>query len=187
MGKRSSEIKPPDEKMLNAPDAIAFELKGDGTIPNSKLPPLFYPGAVAISEADPAAVFEELFKRNGWNDSWRNGIYTYHHYHSTAHEVLGIYRGSASVQLGGEHGAVQEVRAGDVIVIPAGVAHKNLGSSGDFGVVGAYPHGQDWDMNYGKRGERPRADENIARVPLPKMDPVYGAAGPLIDKWRATK
>lgn len=187
MVKRTSEIKPPDEKMLNVPDAIAFELKDDGVIPNSKLPALFYRNVVAISEDDLAVVFQRLFEGNGWNDTWRNGIYTYHHYHSTAHEVLGIYRGSASVQLGGEHGIIQEVRAGDVIVIPAGVAHKNLGSSRDFGVVGAYPYGQDWDMNYGKRGERPRTDENIARVSLPKMDPVYGTAGPLIDKWRATR
>jgi uncharacterized protein YjlB len=47
------------------------------------------------------------------------------------------------------------------------VAHKNIESSDDFGVVGAYPEGQDWYMNYGKPGERPKADKNIARLPLP--------------------
>jgi uncharacterized protein YjlB len=105
------------------------------------------------------------------------------HYHSTAHEVLGVYHGSARVQLGGERGVVQEVHPGDVLVIPAGVAHKKLGSTADFGVVGAYPEGQDWDMNYGRLGERPRADSNIARVPLPKADPVCGPDGPLTVHW----
>lgn len=87
------------------------------------------------------------------------------------------------MQLGGEHGVTHEVQAGDVIVIPAGVAHKNLSSSRDFGVVGAYPEGQKMDMNYGKPAERPKADQNIARVALPKMDPVFAESGPLIEKW----
>jgi uncharacterized protein YjlB len=116
--------------------------------------------------------------------TWRNGIYSYHHYHSTAHEVLGCYRGSAKVQFGGESGIVEELSAGDVVIIPAGVGHKNLGASADFAVVGAYPRGQDYDMNYGKPGERPRADENIARVPLPETDPIFGKDGPLLRHWR---
>jgi uncharacterized protein YjlB len=183
MGKRASQNDAGSEQMASAPDVPAFELKDDGVFPKSRLPLLFYRGAVSIPDDDPAAAFEELFESNGWDGSWRNGIYGYHHYHSTAHEVLGIYRGSATVQLGGEHGVVREVRAGDVILIPAGVAHKNLGSSRDFRVVGAYPQGQESDMNYGKSAERPRADQNIARVPLPKMDPVFGGSGPLIEKW----
>jgi uncharacterized protein YjlB len=172
------------EELLNEPNVVAERLKDDGTFPNSKLPLLFYRDAVLMPEHDPAAVFEQLFAANGWHGSWRNGIYSYHHYHSTAHEVLGVFRGSAKVQLGGERGVVHEINAGDVIVIPAGVAHMNLGASSDFGVVGAYPSGQDWDMNYGKAGERPRADRNIERVALPQSDPVYGKSGPLMDKWR---
>jgi len=165
------------------PDVLFQELKDDGVFPNSRLPLVLYRLAVRLAGKDPAAVFEQLFAENGWHGSWRNGIYPYHHYHSTAHEVLGVYRGSARVQLGGERGVVHEVHPGDVIIIPAGVAHKNLGSSGDFGVVGAYPEGQDWDMNYGKPGERPKSDRNIRRVALPKADPVYGVAGPLMEKW----
>ena len=106
------------------------------------------------------------------------------HYHSSAHEVLGVFSGSARVQFGGETGIVLEVRAGDVVVIPAGVSHRNLGASRNFGVVGAYPNGQSWDMQYGKPGERPAADQRIARVPIPATDPVCGVDGPVCALWK---
>ncbi len=183
MGKKTSEIEL--EQSVREPDVLARVLEDNGTFPNSQLPLLVYRRALVLPERDPAAAFERLFAAHGWGSGWRNGIYPYHHYHSTAHEVLGIYRGSAKVQFGGERGITCEVSAGDVLIIPAGVAHKNLGSSDDFGVVGAYPEGQDWDMNYGHPDERPDADNNIKRVPLPKMDPVYGADGPSAENWIA--
>lgn len=182
MSKKSVATQSPS-KPANEPDVLFAELQDDGVFPNSRLPLILYRLAVRLEGRDPAAVFEQLFAENGWVGSWRNGIYPYHHYHSTAHEVLGVYRGSARVQLGGERGVVHEVLSGDVIIIPAGVAHKNLGSTADFGVVGAYPEGQDWDMNYGKPGERPGADRNLRRVALPKADPVFGVAGRLMKKW----
>lgn len=164
---------------------ITHILRDDGIFPNhATLPLMVYPNAVSLPAHDPAAGFEALFAAHQWGSSWRNGIYRMHHYHSTAHEVLGIYRGQARLQCGGEKGIVLRIRAGDVLVIPAGVAHKNLGSSHDFGVVGAYPEGQRWDTCYGKPGERPRTDGNIARVPLPPLDPVYGARGPFTAHWR---
>ena len=163
----------------------AHRFEDDGTIPNNpKLPLLVYPGAVELSGADPAAIFERIFAGNGWSGSWRNGIYPFPHYHSTAHEVLGIARGEAKVRFGGANGAVLSVRAGDVVVIPAGVGHQNLGASGDLLVVGAYPGGARFDLCTGKSEERSRVLENIARVPLPPADPVYGAAGPLGEHWR---
>lgn len=168
---------------VNAPHVLSFELKDNGLIPNSKFPLLIYQGAVRGATRESAPVFEELFTSNQWRGTWRDGIYTYHHYHSTTHEVLGIYSGSATVQFGGEGGHKQKLTAGDVVIIPAGVAHKNLGASSDFGVVGAYPDGRKWDMNYGQKSERPEADENISRVPVPKLDPVYGANGPLLEHW----
>lgn len=169
---------------LNEPQVVSHCIEEHGTIPNNpKLPLLVYAKALSLSERDPASAFETLFTANGWHGTWRDGVYGYHHYHSTAHEVLGVYRGSARIQFGGDPGPVVEVRAGDVVVIPAGVAHKNLGDNGNLGIVGAYPDGQSWDMNYGKAGERPEVDRNIAQVESPKRDPVYGAAGPLIERW----
>ena len=155
----------------------------DGTFPNSRLPLLVFREAVRLTPGEARAV-EQAFEANGWGGGWRNGIYSVHHYHSTAHEALGVYAGSVQVQLGGPAGITLELHPGDVVVIPAGVAHKNRGASADFAVVGAYPDGQRWDMNYGRPGERPAADARIARVPLPTRDPVHGPTGPLMQLWK---
>lgn len=172
-------------EVLQSPNVEVQHFRNDGKIPNNEtLPLVLYKGAIKLPEDNPASTIEEVFHANGWGNSWRNGIFPYHHYHSTAHEVLGIARGSARVQLGGdENGQTFEIQAGDVIIIPAGVAHKNLGSSSDFLVIGAYPAAQQWDMNYGKPDEHPQAEQNIARVPPPESDPVYGKEGPLVEYW----
>jgi uncharacterized protein YjlB len=166
----------------NIATVSAEQFADDGTFPNSRLPLLIYKGAIAPEEASPEAM-ELLLGTHGWPPQWRSGIYPFHHYHSSAHEVLGIARGSAQLMLGGPQGRTLAVTAGDVIVIPAGVAHRRLSSSDDFLVVGGYPPGQDWDLLEGKDGERPQADENIKAVPLPQTDPVGGAKGPLLERW----
>jgi uncharacterized protein YjlB len=157
----------------------------DGQVPNNqRLPLLVYRGALATGPGA-AAACEARFAGNDWSGGWRAGIYAYHHYHSTAHEALGIVSGSARVRLGGEDGHIVEVRAGDVIVIPAGVAHKSEGASPDLLVVGAYPGGHGPDMRVPGAAERERALANIAAVPLPAADPVHGRRGPLIEAWGA--
>ncbi len=76
------------------------------------------------------------------------------------------------------------MEAGDAVVIPAGVGHRNEGSSGDFSVVGAYLRGQeDYDLRTGEEGERPQVLENIRNVSLPEADPVFGNDGPLSRHW----
>jgi uncharacterized protein YjlB len=166
---------------LIQPDTVVF--RDDGVIPNSHNPFLLYHRVLDVQGDDPAARVQERFASCNWTNSWINAIYTFHHYHSTSHEVLGVYRGSATVRLGGEQGQNFTVQAGDVIVIPAGVGHKNLGSSDDFGVVGAYPDGRQWDLLTGRPGERPMADRNIVALPIPATDPVYGPKGPLRTLW----
>jgi uncharacterized protein YjlB len=157
--------------------------KDDGVIPNSRYALLLYRRALDLQGDDPASRVQEQFASYSWTNSWINGIYMFHHYHSTSHEVLGIYSGSATVRLGGELGRSFTVQAGDAVVIPAGVGHKNLGSSADFGVVGAYPDGRRWDLLTGQPGERPKADQNIAALPVPDTDPIYGLTGPLRKLW----
>jgi uncharacterized protein YjlB len=78
-----------------------------------------------------------------------------------------------------------DVHSGDVIVIPAGVAHQKIEASGDFAVVGAYPDGREWDLLRGEPSERPQADKNIAALPIPDDDPIYGPEGPLLQIWKA--
>jgi uncharacterized protein YjlB len=165
------------------PQQLVF--KDDGSIPNNTLPLLLYREAFAPDRKDLASVMEQRFAENDWTGSWRAGVYPFLHYHSTSHEVLGVFSGSATLRLGGAQGTTVEVRLGDVIVIPAGVGHQNLGSSADFSVVGAYPGGRQWDLLRGLRGERPQADRNIAAVPLPDNDPVYGSNGPLKRIWKS--
>lgn len=159
-------------------------LPDDGTFPNNeRLPVLIYQQAVELPDRDPAARFEALFSAHQWGSSWRNGVYPFHHYHSTAHEVLGVYSGRATVQLGGEPGITLTIEPGDVLILPAGVAHKKLDSDGNLGIVGAYPQGQRPDMCSGKSGERPQADQRIADLPLPAADPIFGATGPMQQHW----
>lgn len=171
------------EAALPAPRALTFADTGD--FPNSRLPVLVYAAALPAG-ADLADRFEALFARHGWTGAWRNGLYRTHHYHSSAHEALGVFRGSVSVRVGGPSGTLLELRTGDALVIPAGVAHKNEQQSGDFAVLGAYPTGTGPDMNYGKRDERPESDRRIAAVPQPVRDPVRGERG-LPELWRAAR
>src|ERR1043166_8878180 len=90
-------------KCLNTPAVSAYQLQDDGIIPNNpKLPLLVYRHALTLGDEDPATVIESLLEENSWGGSWRDIIYPYHHYHSTAHEVLVVFSGEAKVQLGGE-------------------------------------------------------------------------------------
>lgn len=163
------------------PEVLYF--KDDGRIPNSKYPLLLYRDAFKERDDKGAAWLEQLFLQNNWSNSWRNGIFDFHHYHSITHEALGIYSGSALVHLGGEEGSKVKIRAGDIVVIPAGVGHKNLGAEG-LGVVGAYPGGMMWDLMRGNPGERPQTDKNIAAVPIPEQDPLLGQKNGLLTIWK---
>ena len=118
-----------------------YRFKTSGLVPNHpSWPLLHYRSPVRLPKRiDPAAMFEDLFKRNGWGDSWRNGVYDYLHYHARIHEVMGVARGSAVVQFGGVSGRKLRVKAGDVVILPAGTGHQLVSASKDFLVVGAYP------------------------------------------------
>jgi uncharacterized protein YjlB len=164
---------------------VAHRLAPGGGIPNHPhWPLLVYPGAVAIAGADPAAAFEALFGRNRWPAAWRNGVFPFHHFHSNAHEALGVYSGEVTVQFGGDGGVVVTARPGDVIVLPAGTGHKKLSSRGALGIVGAYPAGQHPDTCTPQLANARRSAEAVARVPLPECDPVCGADGPLFAHWQ---
>src|SRR5262245_59185126 len=159
-----------------------YRLEDGGGIPNSRLPVVVYHD---VQGGRAARDCKELFASNDWLGAWVDGIYSFHHFHSTTHEVLGIVAGSASVILGGPDGHRFEVRRGDILVLPAGTGHCSAGSSADLLVVGAYPNGMRWDLRRGDPAERDDVLANIAAVPLPDTDPVLGAGGPLTEIWRA--
>jgi uncharacterized protein YjlB len=128
-------------------------------------------------------VFEVLFKLHGWVDKWRDGIYPYLHFHTKTHEVLGIARGHARVRFGGKRGRMLELKAGDVVSLPAGTGHRRLSASDDLLVVGAYPEGSAYNEPKPDEIEAAQARKNIAGVPVPPCDPVYGRDGPLTKLW----
>lgn len=162
-------------------DVQFFHFEDDGTIPNNpKLPVVFYPEAFHGKTGQ----IQQAFEDHAWGNSWQGGVFDFHHYHSNTHEALGVVSGSAQLQLGGENGDVVEVGAGDVCVLPAGTGHKRLSASEDFRIVGAYPGGVEYNLKTGEPGERPYVLEDIHNTPLPKTDPVYGDAGPLLSAWK---
>lgn len=174
--------------MADAPEILVFRFKDAERIPNHPTLPVLVVKRAAAHLAEPEARarwFETQWSRHGWRAAWRWGVYPFPHYHSTAHEILGVYRGQASLRLGDTTGVTVEVGAGDLVILPAGTGHENLGASRDFHVVGGYPDGQTADLLRGEPGERPAADARIARVPLPKADPLGGASGPLVQHWLA--
>ncbi len=164
---------------MAGPETYSFD--DDGAVPNSRLPLLVYRGGVPAD----AAEIERIFAAHGWSGGWRNGIFPYHHFHSTAHEVLGIAAGSARVRFGGPAGRSVEMRAGDVVVIPAGVGHCREAASADLLVVGAYPGGGRYDTCRPDPAAIARVRRNVAGVGVPRQDPVEGGTGPLAAKWAA--
>jgi uncharacterized protein YjlB len=156
-----------------------YSFLDDGRFPNSPLPLLVYRGAIPAN----AGAMERTFRANGWSNAWRNGIFGYHHFHSIAHEVLGIAAGEVCVEFGGPEGQAIEVRAGDVVAIPAGVGHRNAGQTGNLLVVGAYPGGADYDTRRGNLSEHDEALRDITAVVVPTCDPVFGPEGPLHRVW----
>lgn len=152
-------------------------LRADRPFPNNPLPVRLYRGAVRGEHL--ASQIESLFTSNGWTGTWRNGIFDYHHFHATSHEVLGCARGSVDVLLGGPNGETVTLCAGDIALLPAGTAHRNMGHSDDYQIIGAYPTSPSGgsaapDMEYGDDAHYQCVVALIANVPLPERDPATG-------------
>jgi uncharacterized protein YjlB len=161
-----------------------YKIKDNGVFPNSSEPVLHYKGVLRLPTFLASWHVKRLFRKNNWSNNWQHGIYTFHHYHSITHEAMGVCKGATTLLLGGDDGILINIQKGDVIIIPAGVAHKNLGDEDQVVCVGGYPDGKDYDMNYGKAGERPKADQSIAAIPVPGTDPVFGKGKGVATIWK---
>lgn len=163
-------------------DVERLQLSRNGWMPNNeRLPVLLY--RRALHADDLAAAMEAVFTGNGWPPQWRNGVYPFHHFHSTAHEVLGFAAGSAKLVLGGERGHTLTVEAGDVALLPAGTGHCRIQADSHFLVIGAYPPGQQWDIC--RAAPDASALKRMSTLPFPKSDPVGGVAGEVTHAWHA--
>lgn len=165
------------------PRIETFKLEDDGSVPNHPRYPLVVYHGVFQGAGTSQAI--GTFAENGWRGAWVNGIFPYHHYHACAHEVLANVGPAVSVQFGGEAGPVLTFAAGMAVAIPAGCGHCRVSGPAGLTIVGAYPAGQeDWDL---KRADAPEdhalALSQIPDVARPELDPVLGAAGPLLQHW----
>lgn len=157
-------------------DVESFILAENGWVPNNdRLPVVVYHGALEGEGGDLAERIEALFADHGWPPDWRDSVFDYHHYHSTAHEALGVFSGEATLELGGHHGRRIVVSTWDALLLPAGTGHRRISASEDFQVVGAYPQGQHWDICREAPDEAVRA--RMAALPDPPHDPVTGERG----------
>lgn len=148
--------------------------KPDGGVPNNALPVLIYHRVIPPDTSDNAEYLEHLFRTNGWPPQWRYPVYTFTHFHSNTHEVLGVYAGSAKLQLGGEKGKIIEVNVGDVLLLPAGIGHKQISADEDFMLVGAYPPDMKADLCHDELPQLAARTKAVNAVPLPATDPVTG-------------
>ncbi len=89
-------------------------------------------------------------------------------------EALGCAAGWVIVQMGGPNGPEVKLEAGDAVLIPAGVSHKNIASSPDYSILGSYPHGQTPDLRRGDLAEWDEVLAEIAQVKFWDKDPVTG-------------
>lgn len=163
----------PETLLIDADEASGF--------PNSPLPVLIYRQIIDVAGEHAASRFEAMFADHRWPPEWRYGLFDFDHFHSTAHEALGVFRGRARIRLGGPSGGQRAIAAGDVLVLPAGVGHANLASSDDFAMVGAYPPGQRWEVERGDPARFDAARRRVAAVALPDADPVGGS---LLSLWQ---
>lgn len=146
----------------------------DKPFPSNEIVLRLYRAVFNKAQTGLSSKFSKLFSDNGWSVPWVNGVFAFHHFHAEAHEVLGCAAGWVVVQMGGPNGPEVRLEAGDAVLIPAGVAHKNIDSSADYRILGSYPHGQEPDLRRGNLNEWNEVLDKIAYVKLWEKDPVTG-------------
>jgi uncharacterized protein YjlB len=148
---------------------------------NRKLPVVIYRRALVPDSGDLVEAFEILFEHNAWPPQWRDGIFDYHHFHASAHEVLGVTDGSAQLIVGGPGGRMVTIAAGDALLLPVGTGHCLQSAARHFQVVAGYPEDQQWDIR--REALSPEELQAMDALPFPTLDPIDGKHGPLVEYW----
>ncbi|RKK13783.1 hypothetical protein BFJ66_g16887 [Fusarium oxysporum f. sp. cepae] len=155
--------------------------------PNSRLPILVYRDVLPQPRTEETAT--RFLTTHRWEKRGTWGHIAIRHFHPNSHECYGIFQGSSTLLLGKIQkgkGIEVSVKAGDVVVLPAGTAHSSLESSSDYRYIGVYPKGcPKWRNEMGKKSSAVFLD-TIDEVDTPEDDPVYGPDGPLPMLWRHT-
>jgi uncharacterized protein YjlB len=162
---------------MHLPDHCRFPNASSG------LPVVFYRPFDTDKTALDASAIEALVSQHGFKPQWRYPMFDFDHFHSTTHELLVPFRGRATLVLGGTESI--DVKAGDVILLPAGVAHRAEKTEGEFYMVGSYPSGaKQWDTC---RGGEEGVEDRIKKLQTGgvNMDPVYGLEkdAPVMRAW----
>ena len=161
----------------------SYQIPAFGRLPNTaiqKKPLMIYHSAFDKS-ASASTIEDHLSSVGVVSPQWRYTMFSQSHFHSTAHEVLCVAQGKAKLCFGGEENPTKVetvVEKGDVMVVPAGVAHRLLEDiGGDYSMVGSYPTGKSWDMCYGHDGEEDQV-KGIGSLGWFEKDPIYAEEGP---------
>ncbi|KAF9872830.1 cupin domain-containing protein [Colletotrichum karsti] len=177
-----------------------YLVKRTAYCPNSDLPVLVYRGVLGGLDEDGVS---ERLQSNGWVKKGTWGTIKLQHFHPNTHECYGIFQGRSELVFGEGSsdapgtGVRCQVRAGDVVVVPAGVSHASVpedesaaGEEDEYRYVGVYPEGSpDWRYELGKKSfeEKGGLVEEVAGVGVPRHDPVYGLGGPLVTIWKTSR
>ncbi|WYZ35452.1 hypothetical protein EsH8_X_000099 [Colletotrichum jinshuiense] len=182
------------------PQPEQYSVRPTAHCPNNVLPVLVYRNV--LPEPYNEETVSDYLQRYGWVKKGTWGAITTKHFHPNTHECYGIFQGDSELVFGegggdtGGTGARCLVRAGDVVVVPAGVAHASVaqeqklaegGHKGErYRYIGVYPEGAPkWRNEYGKTplGDSRELAHEVAAVPVPDQDPVSGRGGPLVQIW----
>lgn len=171
------------ELRAKEPDSIEITRlaypRGDQVPNNDKYPTVMARNALGGMQDD--AAVKALLKQNGWVGAWTWQVFPFHHFHPDAFEVLAVAEGSATLMLGGPQGGKIEAEAGDVMILPPGFGHRQIEARDGFRICGAYPPGQEnYTIVRAEEGYDEAMLKEIASVPEPTADPVWGGNGPLL-------
>lgn len=184
-----------------------YYIKPTAHCPNNVLPVLVYRDVLPRPHNE--VTTSEALEKYGWEKRGTFGTINIKHFHPNTHECYGVFQGSSELVFGAggaddpAAGVTCRVYPGDVIVVPAGVAHASVPTVGKpkvkwdldedelhYKYIGVYPRdGPIWKVEYGKE-EVPQNDpliEEIALVDIPADDPISGPDGPLCQIWRAAR